>query len=106
MPVAQGVPEAGPDDRGHGVKLHEQDRVRTHLRYSPDQGCSLISLVHHAEDVDQQLGRTLRDLDERTMFKLLNPRSAVRTRVLKNPDARSDVPLRLRLIDCGLGLFH
>jgi hypothetical protein len=66
----------------------------------------LISLVHHAEDVDQQLGGTLRDLDQRTMFKLFNPGSAVRARVLKDPDSRSNVPLRLRLIDCGLGLLH
>jgi hypothetical protein len=87
------------------MKLHEQDRVRTHLRDTVDQSCSLIRLVHHAEDVDQQLSRTLRHLDQRTMFKLLNPRSTVRTRVLKDPDSRSDVSLRLRLIDCRLGLL-
>jgi hypothetical protein len=66
----------------------------------------LIRLVHHAENVDQQLGRTLRDLDQRTTFKLLNPRSTVRTGVLKDPDSPSDVSLRLRLIDCRFGLLH
>jgi hypothetical protein len=41
------------------VKLHEQDRVGTHLRYPASQGRSLIGVVHHAEDVDQQIRGTL-----------------------------------------------
>jgi hypothetical protein len=106
MAMAQGVPEAGPDDGGHRVKLHEQDRVRAHLREPPGQGCSLIGLVHHAENVDQQLGRTLRYLDQPTTLELLNPRSTMRTRILKDLDSGSKVSLCPRLIDCRLGLLY
>ena len=83
-----------------------------HLKLDPTMlavatlGGSLVGVMHHAEDVNQQLGGTLRNLDERAKFQLLDPGPTVRARVFKHSDSRSDVPLRRCITDCCLGLLH
>ena len=85
MPMSQGVPDAGPDDRRNRVVLHQQHGVVAHVRDALLKRGPLIGVMHHAENVHQQLSLALGHLDHVAAGELLNPRAAVWARVLIIP---------------------